>query len=81
MSRGYIPLYPELTTVYFSKKDAWERHRSTWGTAIYEDPIQGATHKDMNKLKHVMNTAKLPPCSLKGHRHFGAPSEPMSVLN
>jgi hypothetical protein len=30
-------------------------------------------------LKNVMMAAKLPPCSLKGHRHYGALAEPVLV--
>lgn len=62
------------------KAKAWESHRGTWGTAIYEHPVQRATHDDMTKLKNVLRAAKLPPCSLKGHRHFGALAEPVSLL-
>ena len=63
--------------INFSKKDAWDRHRGTWGTAIYEHPIKGATHKDLSDQRNLLNSAKLPPCSLKGNRHFGAAAEPM----
>ena len=59
------------------KAKAWESHRGTWGTAIYEHPVQRATHDDMTKLKNVLRAAKLPPCSLKGHRHYGALAEPV----
>lgn len=62
------------------KATAWETHRGTWGTAIYEHPMQKATHDDMSQLKNVMRAAKLPPCSLKGHRHYGALAEPVSLL-
>lgn len=66
--------------LYESKRSAWDKHRGTWGTAIYEHPIKGVTHKDLCDQRNLINSSKLPPCSLKGHRHFGAAAEPITLL-
>lgn len=66
--------------LFKSKKDAWERHRGTWGRAIYEQPIKGATYHDRCDQRNFLYTSKLPPCSLKGGRHYGAAAEPITLL-
>jgi len=68
------------TNLQDGKKDAWEKHRCRWGTAIYELPARGTNHADRLVLRDQLLEAKLPPCSMKGHRHYGALAEPMSLL-
>ena len=44
---------------------------------MYEVPVRGANYQNRSEMKQEMYSAKLPPMSLKGHRHYGALAEPM----
>eukprot|EP00116_Pleurobrachia_bachei_P002804 sb/3463066/ len=78
MSR--VPNYTRRADCQERKKYAWENHRGTWGTAVYEVPVRGANYQNRSEMKQEMYSAKLPPMSLKGHRHFGALAEPINLL-